>query len=782
MLDVEKELSKLSEHEIYYEKFCVKIRNGRLEEVEQMYKNLKMIHFNELFFVACFYMKKEMIGWLHSKKKEIMNNIMYKKIGYQVSALTKFRYPLYNKVDEYLDGQFMGESPVKNRTKVILVDIYHDVYAYALNNKRYGLINTLRDIGVDKSINFDDIIDYFIDQGNITYAIECDMLKKGDYMIDYGKDYYNYSRKIKFLSEYYESKVISKKMYNDFVLYFYENNYNYKNNSNDTKLEITMFMIRHCPSPELLKKYMNYIYSDAFYEMNHLGKMTVINWVYENFPHDDLFIECVRRDHIKYVKLFLEKKNSNDFPWIRLAIRNMCSLKVVQCMYEMNPSIIGTILEYAIENDAIEIVNWCLSKNVDINESHYELCAKNYSFAVMKKIMNDNTNESLVLSNDLFIKAVDRNDFEMLDWIVKKNPNVNTLYKGSYFYNIYNIDEAIRMMKLLIKLDHKNIGLVHKDFIRKMIYEKKFAFIQWLINKDEQMIIRLINHEIIMLLIIHNEFQMIKWIMERNPLMIISETVTIHTILKLIDNKDKYVIDLAKWIMGFYEFKRENIDNDIKKIVDKNIDFLEWIKASTNHSQRIMNSISKEIMDRFISNGNQKFIEFLIEKCPEKKELIDYESLKCAIMNNRYELALWIVQMNPNINITKNENELLKKSLEHNKSDHQITKWLLTLDPYTKHGFIERFNYCVFRNDLEMMKQMYKLNEDIVHEIVSHKRIFKRTCKLYNMDIAKWLLDIHVKLNNGKIDKNKFIKLAKNANFINFSDYIIRSYMYKMII
>ena len=141
-------------------------------------------------------------------------------------------------------------------------------------------------------------------------------------------------------------------------------------------------------------------------------------------------------------------------------------------------------------------------------------------------------------------------------------------------------------------------------------------------------------------------------------------------------------------------------------------------------------------------NGNIEIAKFLFQIKPDINISINEEEIfRQACKNGNIEIAKFLFQIKPDINISINEEEIFKQACYN--GNIEIAKWLLQIKPDINISINDEhiFRWVCYNGHLDIAKWLLQIKPDI-NISIKENLSFKWACKNGHIEVAIWLQSI----------------------------------------
>lgn len=134
-----------------------------------------------------------------------------------------------------------------------------------------------------------------------------------------------------------------------------------------------------------------------------------------------------------------------------------------------------------------------------------------------------------------------------------------------------------------------------------------------------------------------------------------------------------------------------------------------------------------------------------------------------AIQRNNFDLALWLYKINPNYDISSNDDEAFRIACF--VGNNEIINWLLKIKPTINISAMENeaFKEACKRNNLNLAKHLYSLKPDMDLSCCGNEA-FLSACYWGNFEMAQWLYSLNPSIDLGFKNDEPFRLVCKRSS------------------
>lgn len=443
-------------------------------------------------------------------------------------------------------------------------------------------------------------------------------------------------------------------------------------------------------------------------------------------------------------------------------------IKILKWLYSINFKNISLsiCINMACITNNIELLKWLFSLNDNL-----EFTATNLNTLTI----NTNNTEILIFilnkypnlkyQENIFTLLCEKGNLEILEWIITK---IDYLTLDPYeCFHTACVNNNLTIAKWLLSLYPEIYELDLTDTFTDIIQTDYFNIIVWMYTLNLNISIDI--NKIFRIACIYGNTCTLLWLLNIKPEIYESSQINDFFLLLCKNNnidiiklllKNNQNVDFKKglniaWTNNSFSVCKylQSLKPNIKIILRNNFNSFEPIKTLemikwyfTTYNITVTPTIFKQRYELDV----YKYLLDLNPSLNKLKIIEDLFIINCCIYNN-LQVAKWLFTLQPNINISKNNEYIFRTTCINNYLD--VAKWLYEIKPNININIdndIIFITSCGYHND-KLCKWLYSINKNI-NISAQNENAFINACKLNNINRVKWLLsikpDINISINN----------------------------------
>lgn len=420
----------------------------------------------------------------------------------------------------------------------------------------------------------------------------------------------------------------------------------------------------------------------------------------------------------------------------------------IQAVIYNNKECMKNIFEKIRSKNIIELNN---VGTFDINKAFLNYCIYGLEIDTLKWIYYNNKINIEYNKNTMFYESCFNANTDFVKWIYEIHPNKESLLSNiseKIFYKICNYNsndykDIVDILNFLVEEFPKIIDLANSKLLISLFRCNKLNVIVWLLNVKPGIFTDLNLEKVFYITCTNGFLELSQLLYER--FLINSIELNKSILKKIIIDSFGNNIEMSKWL--YYTFKNINIEY-------------------------LNNDNSCDILMIACKNNKLDIAIWILNNIPNINLFHNYNSFIIACKKGYLEILEWMIQIEPNI---IKDNQPLLSACENGKLS--VVKWLMAKNPDIDISFD---NYKVFNlscfddSSLNVSTWIYE-NYPGLDMSASNYECFLNACEYSQEKTIKWLVSLEKEIPIEILNKG-FSKIMGNydTNFI--EDFLLEKF------